>query len=57
MSLQYGCIAGIIAYIIVKFFTYGLHESQTRWWGYNHYKKWTEVRFQLHALGLLSLHT
>ena len=42
-NIAYGCIAGIIAYIIVKFMTYGLHPSQQRWWGYNHYKRWTEV--------------
>lgn len=42
-NIAYGCIAGIIAYIIVKFVTYGLHESQKRWWGYDRFKRWTEV--------------
>ncbi|KAK9805952.1 hypothetical protein WJX73_008142 [Symbiochloris irregularis] len=44
-NIAYGCIAGIIAYVIVKFVTYGLFPKyQEKWWGYNQYKKWSAVR-------------
>ena len=42
-NIAYGCIAGIIAWILVKFVTYGLFSQQQKWWGYNRFQKWTEV--------------
>ena len=46
-NIAYGCIAGIIAYIISMFVTYQLFPIQQKWPGYARYSKWTQVSLAL----------